>query len=415
MKRTQIAAIDVGSTKICTIIADMNGNEDPRILGFGVTASQGLEKGAVVNNKETAASISQSVRKAGKMAGCKLKSAYVSIPGTSTNSLNNRGVISIPNNDELVHAADKKRALEIAQSVEVPSDQKLLHVIPRSYTLDGQHNINNPVGMYGFRLDVETHIITTNATSVRDLVKCLTSLGVCTDGLVLTSLASAEAVLTEDERHNHNGVVLADIGGATTDVAIFKNGSVYHTFTLPVGGQHVTNDIAIGLGISTELAEEMKKKYGDVTPVRERVSTNTTITENEHGVSHYDLCQIIQARIEELFRLILFKVQDIDYTNASPARMVLTGGTCNLPGIAELGCDVTRLPVRIGVPLNIDSDNEALRDPAYATSVGLLYWKMRNEHSQEGGISRRGLQVLLPRWLSYFNSKNKYSVMGQRR
>ena len=239
MKRTKIAAIDVGSTKVCTIMADVSDAGELRILGFGTAASQGIEKGSVVNSREAAGSILQSVKKAERMTGYRLKSAYVGISGEGISSLNNRGFISIPHNDELVHTADRRRALEVARSVEVTDDQRLLHVIPRSYTLDGQRNIKNPVGMHGFRLNVETHIVAAPAISVQNLTKCVTGLGIGIDGLVLKSLASAEAVLTEDEKQN--GVVLADIGGGTTNIAAFKDGSIYHTSTLPVGGHNAVS------------------------------------------------------------------------------------------------------------------------------------------------------------------------------
>jgi len=401
MKRTKIAAIDIGSTKVCTIMADMNGAGELRILGVGTATSHGLEKGVVVNARDAATSILQSVRKAEKMTGYRVKSAYVGISGEGMSSLNNRGTISIPHNDELVHTADRKRALEVAQSVEVPGDQRLLHVIPRSYTLDGQGNIKNPVGMQGFRLNVETHIVTAPATSVQNLTKCVTSLGIGIDGLALKSLASAEAVLTEDERQN--GVVLADIGGGTTDVAVFKGGSIYHTSILPIGGHNVTNDVALGLGLPFSLAEEMKTKYGNVMS-SEKGSDDVTVTENGHSVSSHDLCQIIDARVEELLRLILAQMPQTNYAEAFPSGLVLTGGSCNLPGIAELGREATRLPVRIGIPVNVDGDNDNLRDPAYATSVGLLYWKMKNEDSQDWQINRWGLHVLLPRFLGYFGA-----------
>ena len=402
MKRTKIAAIDIGSTKVCTIMADINDTGALRILGVGTAASHGLEKGMVVNTRDAAASISQSVKKAEKMTGYRLKSAYVGISGEGMSSLNSRGAISIPYNNELVHTADRKRALEVARSVEVADDQRLLHVIPRSYTLDGQGNIKNPVGMHGFRLNVETHIVTAPVISVQNLTSCVMSLGVGIDGLVLKSLASAEAVLTGDEKQN--GVMLADIGGGTTDVAVFKNGSVWHTSTLPVGGHNVTNDIALGLELPFGLAEEIKIKYGNVMS-SEKDSDDVTVTENGHSVSYHDLCEVINARIEELLRLILVQMPQTNYAEALPSGLVLTGGSCNLPGIVELGREATRLPVRIGTPVNPDGDNDTLYDPAYATSVGLLYWKMKNEGSQGWRTRRWDLHVLLPRLSGYFGSK----------
>ncbi|MBA7626941.1 Cell division protein FtsA [subsurface metagenome] len=403
MKRTKIAAIDVGTTKVCTIMADMNGTEALRILGVGTAESRGLEKGVVVNVRDTAVSISQSVKKAEKMSGCRLKSAYVSVSGADMSSLNNHGLISISRHNQLVHTADRNRALEVARSVEVPEDQRLLHVIPRSYTLDGQENIKNPVSMHGFRLDVETHIVTAPAVSVQNLAKCIMSLGVGIDGFILKSLASAEAVLTEDERQR--GVILADIGGGTTNVAAFKDGSVYHTSTLPVGGYNVTNDIALGLGLPFCVAEEMKTKYGNVMPSEEEGNDDVTVTENGRSVSYHDLCEIINARVEELLRLILFQMPQTNYAEAFPPGLVLTGGGCNLPGIAELGREITQFPVKVGTSLNPDGSNDTLCDPAYATSVGLLYWKMKNEGLQDWRTNRGRLSVLLPRWSSYFISR----------
>ena len=403
MKRTKIAAIDVGTSKVCTIMADANGTGDFRILGVGMALSEGLEKGLVTNTEKAMASISQSLNKAQKMAGYSLKSAYISVSGTDMNSLNNHGVVSIPNSDEMVHHSDKRRAFEIGRSVEIPSDQKLLHVIPCSYKLDGKTNIKDPVGMYGFRLDVETHIVTTPATLVQNLTKCIINLGIGIDGMVLTSLASSEAVLTEDERQS--GIMLIDIGGSTTDVAIFKDGRVYDTFNLPVGGHHVTNDIAIGLGLPFETAEILKREYGDISPYKEMDESSIIVTEDGQSVSQYDLYEIITARVEELLRLIFLNMQETNFVKVIPSGVILTGGSSNLRGIAELGRKVVQLPVRIGTPAYSDIDNNILNDPACATGVGLLYWKMRREGSQAWEIRKGGMEVLLPKWLGYFNSR----------
>ncbi len=405
MKRVRIASIDVGATKIATVMADENGAGDLRILGVGVAASQGMEKGMIVNTRQAVASISQSVKKAEKMAGYRLKSACVGISGPAVSSVNSRGAISIPRSNQLVQAADRKRALEVACSVEVPGGQRLLHVIPRSYTLDGQGNIKNPVGMHGFRLNVETHIVTANVASVKSLTKCVRSLGISINGLVLKSLASAEATLAEDEKEN--GVVLADIGSDTTDIAFFKDGSVYHTLTLPVGGRHVTHDIAVGLGLPLDLAEVIKKKHGNVMMSEARDSCDVTVTENGCSVSYHDLGEIISARIEEFFRLILLQMPSADYAKAIPSGLVITGGNCDLPGIVELGRAITQLPVRVGYPPNLDGGDDMLCDPAYATSVGLLYWKMKGDRSQDNWGKRGGLGVLLPRWLGYLSSQSR--------
>lgn len=404
MKRTRISAIDVGATKVCTIMADTNDTGTLRILGVGVAASQGIERSVVTNTRHAAASISQSIRKAEKMAGYRLKSAYIAVSDTDMSSLNNCGVISISRDDQLVHATDRKRALEVARNVEVPDERRLLHIIPRSYTLDEQDNIKDPVGMTGFRLGVETHIVTTAATSIQNLTKCIMHLGVSVDGLVLASLSSAEAVLTEDERQR--GVLMADIGDAVTDIAAFRDGSVCHTSTLPVGGHHITNDIAVGLGLPFGLAEEMKKEHGNAVTSAESFDSDFTPTEDGGGVFHHDLCEVINARVEELIRLILFQIPRANYARDFPAGIVLTGGCSNLPGIAELGDKVTRLPVRVGIPFTPGVDDINLRGPEYATGVGLVYWKMRNQESQDTGIRRGGLRILSPKLLSYFSSRN---------
>ncbi len=403
MKRTKIAAIDVGTTKVCTIMGDIESGEAessaaPRILGVGIAPSQGLQKGLVVNVNEARESIRESVKKAEQVAGYKLESAYIGVTGRHISSVNNRGVIAITRNDQLVRMGDLKRVLQVARSVKVPSENKVLHIIPRTYVVDGQEGVKNPVGMHGFRLDVEAHIITAAVTSVQNLTKCIRSIGIDIDDLVMEPLASAEAILNEEERQA--GVMVADIGGGTTDIAVFKDNTVYHTSVLPVAGHTITRDISVGLGLSFELAEEMKKKYGDVTPTtrEERGEEDRMLTQDGHSISYKDLSQIINIRVDELLRLMVLELPHTDYAKLVPAGLVLTGGSANLPGIAELAENVTRLPARVGIPTNIYGVSDTLRDPAYATSVGLLIWKLRNRGTQSwqdkpGAIRRLFSQV----------------------
>ena len=261
-KRTTLTSIDVGTTKICTTIADINDGGSLRIVGVGVVPSKGLHKGLVVNINEAKEAIRDSVRKAEQASGFRVESALVGVTGRHITSLNNRGVVAITRNDRLVRPDDLKRVLQCARSIKVPNDRKLLHIIPRGYTVDGQTGVMNPVGMHGFRLDVETHIITAAVTSIQNLAKCIRGVGIDIDDLILEPLASSEAVLTEDEKRV--GVILADIGGGTTDIAIFKDGSIWHTAVLPVAGYQLTRDIAVGLGLPFDVAEEMKKRYGSV-------------------------------------------------------------------------------------------------------------------------------------------------------
>jgi cell division protein FtsA len=391
MKSRVISAIDVGTTKICTAIAEVNEAGQTRVVGVGIAPSRGLHKGLVVNINDAREAIKESVRKAEQACNYKVDSAYVGVTGRHVNSVNNRGVVAITRNDRLVRSDDLKRVLASAQSLKVPNDRKMLHVIPRGYSVDGQTGVKNPVGMYGFRLDVETHIITAAATSVQNLVKCVRSIGVEVEDLVLEPLASSESVLTEDEKQV--GVILADIGGGTTDVCIFKDGSIWHTAIIPVAGYQLTRDVAIGLGLPFDVAEEMKKRYGSVMPVYEsNMEAQCPISEDGHGVSYQDLCDIIRARVEEVVRLILLEMPRSEYESLVPAGLVLTGGSSNLSGIETLGRDILKLPVRVGVPTNVYGITDALRDPAYATSVGLLLWGAKNQNRKKysgGGVMNR--------------------------
>ena len=380
-KRNVLASIDVGTTKICTIIADTSDAGGIRVVGVGVSPSKGLHKGLVVNINEARESIRESVKKAEQAGDCKVDSAYVGVTGRHVASLNNRGVVAINRNDRMVRPDDLRRVISSSQSIKVPSDRKLLHVIPRSYAVDGQAGVMNPVGMHGFRLDVETHVITAAVTSIQNLVKCIRSIGIEIEDLVLEPLASSEAVLTEDEKQV--GVILADIGGGTTDVAVFREGSIWHTSILPVAGYQLTRDVAIGLGLPFDVAEQMKRKYGSVLPVYEGQSENTALSQDGHGVSYQDLCDIVRARVEEIMKLILLEMPSSDYDALVPAGLVLTGGSSNLSGITVLGHDVLKLPVRVGVPNDsIYGIADTLHDPAYATSVGLLLWGAKYEGRQ---------------------------------
>jgi len=393
-KQSVVASIDVGTTKICTIVADVSDGGDPRVVGVGIAPSKGLHKGLVVNINEARESIRESVRKAEQASNYKVESAYVGVTGRHVTSINNHGVVAITRNDRVVRPDDLKRVLASAQSVKTANDRRLLHVIPRGYAVDGQAGVKNPVGMHGFRLDVETHVITAAVTSIQNLVKCIRSIGIDIEDLVLEPLASSEAILTEDEKQV--GVILADIGGGTTDVAVFREGSIWHTSILPVAGYQLTRDVAIGLGLPFDIAEEMKKKYGSVMPVYEgKLETPAALSQDGHGVSYQDLCDIVRARVEEILKLILLEMPNSEYETLVPAGLVLTGGSSNLNGISTLGSDILRLPVRVGAPNDVYGIADVLRNPAYATSVGLLLWGTKHDSRRNwksglfGGAIRR--------------------------
>jgi cell division protein FtsA len=377
-KRKIIAAIDVGTTKICTIMADVSAGGSPRVIGVGISPSKGMHKGLVVNIPEARESIRDSVRKAEQASNYRLDSAYVGVTGRHVTSINNRGVVSINRGDRMVRPDDLKRVLNSAQSIKTAADRKLLHIIPRSYAVDGQEGVKNPVGMHGFRLDVETHIITAAVTSIQNLVKCVRSIGIDIEDLVLEPLASSEAILTDQEKEA--GVIMADIGGGTTDICVFREGSIWHTGIIPVAGYQLTRDVALGLGLPFEIAEEMKKKYGSVMPVYEGKSeVPEQMAQDGHGVSYQDLCDIIRARIEEILKLVVLEMPNSDFRSLVPAGLVLTGGSSNLSGLAQLGTNILKFPVKIGVPQDMSGIAEVLKNPAYATSVGLLLWGAKHE------------------------------------
>jgi len=380
MGKTAIrTAIDVGTTKVCTVVADISDRTSLRVLGTGVVHSQGMHKGMVVSINEVKDSIRESVKIAEMSSGHKVSSAYVGVSGNHIGSLNNHRMVTISRSDRLVCRDDLLKVLASAQNIDVSSDKQLLHVLPRSYSLDGQPGMKNPVGMYGSRLDLETHIITAAVTSVKNLVKCVRGARVEVDGLAFSSLASSEAVLTEHEREL--GVIVADIGGGTTDIAIFKDGSVCHTAVLPVGGYQLTRDISISLGLPTNVAEVAKKKYANVADdfCGEQQDPVSLAIENGYNIMHQDLYEVVRARMEEILKLIVMEMPRSEYVNMVPTGLVLSGGTSTLPGLTEMAQEMLQIPVRVGAPRNIQGLADSLYAPAYATSVGLLAWGLKND------------------------------------
>ena len=372
-KKVIFSAIDVGTTKVAAIVANLSESQSFQVLGVGVVPSMGLRKGIVTNIDEAKEAVREAVSKAEQASGIPMESAYVGITGNHISSMNTRSAIAITRGDQLVNTDDLKRVLQSARTVNVTKDRELLHVIPRDYILDGHEGIKNPVGMHGFRLDADAHVVTAAGASVRNLVKCIRSAGVEVEDVVLEPLASGGAVLRPDERAN--GVVLIDIGGGTTDVAIFKEGNVWHTTVLPVGGYQITRDIAIGLGVPFEMAESLKLKYGRLYPATNGVAGSPEVptrVENGHGIMIQDVNDIIRARAEEILRLTLVELPAVDILTVAPSGVVLTGGSAKLPGMDAMCSEASRAPCRIGVPHNIHGLTDLLYDPAYATSVGLL-------------------------------------------
>jgi len=372
------AAIDIGTTKVCTVVGEVTHEDDMRILGVGIAPSAGLSRGMVENIRDATESIKTSVEKAERSSGTRILSAHVGIAGAQIACLNNRGIVAIPDRSRPILPDDVARVLDGARVVSIPTNREIIHVIPRYYIVDGQDNVSDPVGMYGARLDVETHIVTGIDAAIQNLTKCVENVGVQVDGLVLEPLASAEAVLDEEEKQQ--GVVLADIGGGTTNIALFIEGSVYHTAVLPVGGNHITRDIVVGMRAPYQAAEEAKKKWGHAIPsmvdAGEEITLDAFGAEGSKTELRRRLCEIIQARSEEILEMVVAEVKRAVHDDVISAGIVLTGGSSNLAGMDLLAEQVTGWPARVGAPRNLHGLTDLLLDPAYATGVGMLQWAM---------------------------------------
>jgi cell division protein FtsA len=380
-----IVGVDVGTTKICTLVAEAHEDGQLRIIGVGVTPSRGLHKGVVVNVHEATEAIKTSVQKAERISGYEVASAYVSVGGRHISAINSRGVVGISRSARGISEYDVERALDAARAIAIPHNREIIHTIPRGYVVDEQEGVKDPIGMQGIRLEVEAHIVTGASTSVSNLVKCVRDAGVRIDDLILQPLASGEAVLTESEREM--GVVLADVGGGTTDIGIFIEGSIWHSVILQTGGEHLTRDVAVGLRTPFATAEELKVKYGHAVP--SSMSTDELIEVTSFGdgareaVSRLRLAEVLEARAEEILTLILREVKRSGYDGLLAAGLVLCGGSADLAGFKDLAVKVLQLPVRVGIPHDLQGLTDVLESPAYATAVGLLLWGMRHAPAGE--------------------------------
>ncbi|HEX6293090.1 MAG TPA: cell division protein FtsA [Herpetosiphonaceae bacterium] len=388
MNRT-VVGIDVGTTKICTMVAEVRPDSRINVLGVGLTPSKGLDKGVVVNIDDAVNAIATSVEKAERLSGYRIGTAYVGIAGKHVQSLNSRGVVAISRPDHEITTMDVSRAVESAQAVAIPTQREIIHVIPRAYIVDGHENIRDPVGMSGYRLEVETHIVTGEVMAIQNLIKSVERAGVIIDDLVLQPLASGEAVLTAEDKDR--GVVLVDIGGGTTDIAIFIQGGIWHSVVIPVGGNHLTNDIVYVLHTPHNTAEYLKLKYGSAIAKEpeegeeDLIKTESFAPGEHQEISRYYLNQIIQARAEQIVELIAAEIRRSGYEGLLPAGIVLTGGSSQLPGFDELVREMLGMPVRIGTPSNLTGLSDAVDSPPYATGVGLVKWGMTNGLRQPGG------------------------------
>ena len=407
MKGGVYASIDVGTTKVCTVVSEVVPEQPMRILGVGIAAADGLSRGMVENLRDAAASVRASVERAERSSGTRILSAHVGMAGPHVTCVNNRGIIAIPDRERAISQDDVARVLDGARIVSIPTNREIIHAVPRYYIVDGQDHVTDPVGMYGQRLDVETHIITGLSTVLQNLTKCVEIAGVQVESLILASLGGAEAVLEDEEKRQ--GVVLADIGGGTTDVSIFVDGSIYHTAVLPVGGNHLTRDLVIGLRCPFRAAEDAKANYGHALPsaidADETVELDAFGAEGRRTVERRRIAEILQARVEEICEMVMQEVRRAVHDDILSAGLVLAGGTANLTDIAALAEQVTGLPTRVGTPRNLQGLIDTLADPAYATSVGVLQWAVHEfatgawETQQRSFLIPGDLWQRLTRWV----------------
>jgi cell division protein FtsA len=378
-----VAALDIGTTKTCALIAEVTNRGSIRILGAGVTPSRGMRKGVVTDVKDASQAITMAVEQAERISGLKIEAAYVGIAGAHIQSTNSRGVAAI-HSGRGVTPDDMARAMEAAEAIAVPNNREIIHAIPRGYTLDGQDGVQDPLGMVGFRLEVEAHIVTGATASIQNLVKSVQAAGINVLDLVLEPLAAGDAILTSAEKEM--GVMLADIGGGTTDIAIFIDGSVWHTVILPTGGVHLTNDLAVGLRIPSSAAEDLKIRYGHADPAQieegEMIDVAAFGEAGKRAVSRREVADIIRARADEICQLVLTEVKRSGYDNLLPAGLVLCGGTSELPGMAGLAREILQMPVRLGAPREIEGFTDRVSSPAFATSIGLAAWGWRESEAQ---------------------------------
>ena len=399
-----VFGLDIGTTKICAVVGEIRDRK-LQIIGLGQGKSRGMRKGMIVDVAEATVSIARAVEQAEHTSGYDLSQAFVSMAGEHISSTNNRGAVAIGRNGVGVTPEDIERALDAAQAISIPHNREIIHIVPRSFTLDDQDEVRSPLGLHGFRLEVEAHIVTAASPALLNLGKTIDNVGLQVDEFVLNALASGESALEASEKEM--GVLIADIGGGTTDIALYLGGVVWHTRVIPVGGFHITNDIAIGLRVSYDVAEEVKIKYGDSRP--EDIDPSLVFSVEPFGgekiqVGRQDLALVIEARVEEIFHLILQEIKRSEYEGLLPAGIVLTGGGSQLRGIGQIAKKVLGVPARVARPKNMVGLVDSLQSPAFTTSVGLLQWAVSGQNlyrprPRQGDIGRKiggFIRALLP-------------------
>ncbi len=382
-ERNLIVGLDIGTSKVVAIVGEINEEGEIEVIGIGTNPSRGLKKGVVVNIESTVHSIQRAVEEAELMADCEVHSVYAGIAGSHVRSLNSHGIVAI--REKEVTASDVERAIDSARAVAIPADQKTLHVLPQEFVIDGQEGIKEPIGMHGVRLEAKVHMVTGAASAAQNIVKCVQRCGLEVDDVVLEQLASSYSVLTEDEKEL--GVCLVDIGGGTTDIAVFAGGAIQHTAVIPIAGDQVTNDIAVSMRTPTQYAEEIKIRYAcalsQLANPDETIEVPSVGDRPPRRLARQTLAEIVEPRYEELFSLISDELRRSGFEPMIAAGIVITGGTSKMEGAVELAEEVFHMPVRLGVPQHVFGLADVVRNPIHATGVGLLLYG-RDNLSQRG-------------------------------
>ena len=397
-----MVGLDIGTSKVVAMVGETSPDGTITVVGLGVHPARGLKKGVVVNIESTVESIRQAVGEAERSAGCKIHSVYTGISGSHIRGINSDGVTAIRNRE--VTAEDVENVIEAARVVAIPADQQILHILPQEFAIDGQEGIQDPIGMAGVRLEARVHIVTGAISAAQNIVKCVQRCGLAVDDLILQPLASSRAVLAPDEKDL--GICLLDIGGGTTDLAIFTHGAIRHTAVLPIAGDQVTSDIAVAFRTPIPAAETLKLQYAcclkQWTRPDERIEVSSGGDRAARVFSRYDLAEVIEPRYEEFFDLALAELRRSGFEPLMAAGLVLTGGSSRVDGVVELAEDVLHLPVRLGLPQQVAGLQDPHHHPGYATAVGLLLLGNDNRTARSGPsvrTSRSGLWAWLKRWV----------------
>jgi len=402
-EKNLIVGLDIGTSKVVAIVGEVTPENEIEVIGIGSHPSRGLKKGVVVNIESTVQSIQRAVEEAELMAGCQIHSVYAGIAGSHIRSLNSHGIVAI--RDKEVTTADVERVIDAARAVAIPADQRILHILPQEFIIDNQEGIREPIGMSGVRLEAKVHMVTGAVSAAQNIIKCVRRCGLEVDDIILEQLASSYAVLTEDEKEL--GVCLVDIGGGTTDMAVFTEGAIRHTAVIPIAGDQVTNDIAVALRTPTQHAEEIKIKYAcaltQLASPDESIEVPSVGERPARRLARQTLAEVVEPRYEELFTLVQAELRRSGFEDLCAAGVVLTGGSAKMEGVVELSEEIFHMPVRLGLPQFITGLVDVVKNPIFSTGVGLLLFGFHNRAMREAEVRMSGsLRSVIKRMRSWF-------------